>query len=108
MVRQTVVTLSKLGNSPSAKIAKKLFTKESPTVARKLNAYRINRRWLVANRESYRKKYGNQYVAVYNREICKAYLDHSKLLEYVKKQYKGNRQAVVIDYIGKRKVKFLL
>ena len=103
----TIVTLSNLGRNKSAKIATKMFTTRASSLEKKINAYRRNRKWLVSHQENLRKRYGGRYVAVYNRRILRSDASHSKVLSYVKSNYHSN-PAVVIDYIGKQKLKFLL
>lgn len=102
-----VVSLSKIGSSQSSKIAKKMFAARNTKITKKLSDFRKNAEWLANKRETLRKEYGNMYVAIYNRKVCHALEDPNELLTYVKKHY-GDDQAVVVNYIGKRRVKFLL
>ena len=106
MVTSTIVDLSRLGNTPSAKLAKQMFTEKNSKIEKSINGYRRNRRWLVSHHESLRHRYGGKYIVVYNRKV-KAFSTQSKLLSYVKEHYKDN-PAVVADYISKQKLKFLL
>jgi len=106
MVANTVVTLSRLGKTSGAKLAKQMFTENNPKVEKSLNGYRRNRRWLVSNHESLRRRYGGKYIMVYNRKV-KAFSTQSKVFSYVKEHYQNN-PAVVIDYMSKQKLKFLL
>ena len=102
----TIVSLSHLGKTPSAKLAKQMFTEKNSNVEKSINGYRRNRRWLVSNHESLRRRYGGKYIVVYNRKV-KAFSTQSKLLSYVKEHYQDN-PAVVADYMSKQKLKFLL
>ncbi len=106
MVANTIVTLSSLGKTPSAKLAKQMFTQKNSSVEKSINSYRRNSRWLVSNHESLRRRYGGKYIVVHNRKV-KAFSTQSKLLSYVKEHYQDN-PAVVADYISKQKLKFLL
>ena len=104
----SLVTLSKLGNSESAKIAKKYFLNSTDSkLSRKLLDFRKNAEWLAKHRESLRKKYGDMYVAISKKDVCYASPSHAKVIAHVRKEY-GYDPAVLIDYIGKQKVKFLL
>ena len=60
LTRSRLVTLSKLGKSPSSQLAKKLFSQQTSKEKQRFKAHRVNRRWLVARRESLRKKYGDK------------------------------------------------
>ena len=102
----TIVSLSHLGKTPNAKLAKQMFTEKNSNVEKSINDYRRNRRWLVSNHESLRRRYGGKYIVVYNRKV-KAFSTQSKLLSYVKEHYQDN-PAVVADYMSKQKLKFLL
>jgi len=78
LTQSVLVSLSKLGKSPSSQLAKKLFSQQTSKEKQRFRAHRVNRHWLVTRRESLRKKYGDQYVVVFNRDIKTAYPTHAK------------------------------
>lgn len=106
MVASTIVKLSRLGKTPSAQLAKQMFTEKNRIVEKSINNYRRDRRWLVSHQKSLRHKYGGKYIIVNNRRV-KAFPTQSELLSYVKERYQNN-PAVVVDYMSKQKLKFLL
>lgn len=99
-----IMTEPKFGKS---NIAQKLFTVSDSLLDEKLDNFRKNSEWLAKNKESLRKEYGGQYIAVHEERICFAEKNPMKLLKQVRSKY-GDHQDVVVSFIGKEKVKFLL
>ena len=99
------MTEPKFGKSNS--IAKKLFTAKDSSLDEKLSDFRINSEWFAKNKESLREEYGGKYIAVHKKKICLADKNPMKLLKHVKAKY-GNDPGVMVSFIGKEKVKFLL
>lgn len=100
-----IMTKPKFGSSNT--MAQKLFTTKDSSLNEKLMDFRKNSEWLAKNKERLRTKYGGKYVAVHENKICLADKDPIKLLRSVKSKY-GINQGVVVSFIGKEKVKFLL
>ncbi len=101
----SVMTKSKIGKSNMG--AMKLFTAMDSSLDEKLKDFRKNSEWFAKNKEGLRKKYGGNYVAVHKNKICFADKDPTKLVKHVKTKY-GDDPGVVVSFIGKEKVKFLL
>ena len=101
----SIMTKPKIGKSNT--VAMKLFTTMDSSLDEKLNDFRKNSEWFAKNKEGLRKKYGGNYVAVHKNKICLADKDPTKLLKHVKIKYGGD-PGVVVSFIGKEKVKFLL
>lgn len=91
----------------SSTVAMKLFTAMDSSLDEKLNDFRKNSEWFAKNKDSLRKKHGGNYIAVHKNKICFADKDPTKLLKHVKKKY-GDDPGVVVSFIGKEKIKFLL
>ncbi len=102
-----ILTEPKFKRGGSGDVARKFFATGRDGLGRNQAEFRKNFMWLAANRERLRVKYGGNYVAVYDRRICKAAKDPRELISYVRKAY-GDNQAVVVNFIGKEKIRFLL
>ena len=87
-------------------IADKIFAKD-PSLEKKLNNFRENSRWFFKNEEGLRKEYGENYIAIYEKKVCLADKDPIKLVKSVKTKY-GDDPSVMVTFIGKEKVNFLL
>ena len=83
-----------------------ILNKRCDYFAEKLNEFKRNSIWISDEREKLRKKYPNTYIAVRDREII-AY-DKSVLPVVEKVRKLKNNEDIVIDYIGKQKIKLLL
>ena len=101
----SIINKSRMGKSSA--VAMKLFTAMDSSLDEKLNDFRKNSEWFAKNKEGLRKKYGENYVAVHKNKICLADKDPTKLLKHVKMKY-GDDPGVVVSFIGKEKIKFLL
>ena len=101
----SIMTKPKFGKSNT--VAMKLFTTKDSSLDEKLSDFRKNSEWFAKNKEGLRKKYGGQYIAVHKNKICLTDKDPMKLLKNVKAKY-GDDQGVVVSFIGKEKIKFLL
>ena len=91
--------------SPNLALAIKLLKKKKHLD--EFSKFRKNSTWLINNKEKLRKKIGDRYVAIRNEKICSKNKDLSKLLINVHKKY-GNSQDICIDYIGSKRVNFVL
>ncbi len=100
-----ITTKSKIGKSNTS-VMELFIAIDSPS-DKKLNDFRKNSEWFAKNKDSLRKKYGGNYVAVHKNKICLKDEDPTKLLEHVKVKY-GHDPSVVVSFIGKEQVKFLL
>ena len=87
-------------------IVDKLFT-ENPSLNKKFDDFIENSDWFYENKEGLRKEYGDNHIAVYEKKICLADKDPIKLIKSVKTKY-GDDPSVMVTFIGKEKVNFLL
>lgn len=83
-----------------------LLDKRSKYFSGKLNEFGKNSMWVSDEREKLRKKYPNTYIAVRKQRIIASDKAVSSLVTKVK-QIKNN-EDIIIDYIGKQKLKLLL
>jgi len=101
------VKMAKASDTNDTKIAKALFAKRKTVMSKKFSEFGKNSQWLAKNRQRLRKDHGNMFVAVHGQDICFSDKDIDKIRELVLKKY-GHDQEVIIDYIGKQKLKLLL
>ena len=100
-----IMTEPKFGKSNA--IASELFTTKNLALDKKLNDFRENLEWFAKNKEDLRKEHGGHYIAVYENKICLTDEDPVKLLNSVKIKYTDD-PSVMVTFIGKEKIKFLL
>jgi len=101
----SVMTEPRFGKSDS--MAQKLFSAKDPALEKKLSGFRQNSQWFSKNKEKLRVKYGGKYVAIRDSKVCFAEKDPFELVARVKSKY-GDDQSVVVGFLGKERVKFLL
>ena len=87
-------------------IADKALAKD-PSLEKKLENFRENSIWFFKKQEGLRKEYGGNYIAVYEKKVCLANKDPIKLIKSVKTKY-GDDPSVMVTFIGKEKINFLL
>ena len=76
-------------------------------LARILRNYTSDVEWVVLSREGLRAKYGNQYVAIRNKEIIESDADLRKLLKKIRERHEG-AEDISIDFINSERVKVLV
>ena len=91
----------------SNSMAQKFFTTKNKILDQKLTGFRRNSVWLSKNKEKLRAKYGGKYVAIHDSDVCYAEISPLELVKRVKAKY-GDDQSVVVSFIGKERIKFLL
>jgi len=87
-------------------LVKTLFRKKNKYFARKLRAFRRNSIWISYQREKLAKKYPDYYVAIRKQRIIAKDKKLSSVISKVREI--KNNEDVVIDFIGKKRHKFIL
>jgi len=104
--RPNIVYVGEGESSPHVKEAKELIARNYDQIRADLARFSADTGWVVDNRETLKKDYGDMYVAVLGKKVRASREDFSELLEEIDR--KGiDRRNVVISRINRQEVGLL-
>lgn len=73
-----------------------------------LDDFRKDTAWLEKNYEELKKKYPEEYVAVYQEGVVDHDPDLDRLLQRLEKKYPGKSNRVAVEYVTTKRIEMVL